>query len=244
MPIIYKDKFRFDEVVLPYSIYLEKRQSVRMSIARTQGILRLPFWFSKRRIEREHVNFEDWIRKQLLKSDAIRSRFAPKRLSNGTIIQVMGVHYEQILYPEPNRKNHHLALDPENKQLIIKYPNDEIFEVLPKLKSRVFAKYYKEDIKTEVAEINRRYFGFEYKDIRLKYNKSNWGSCSTKQNINLSTRVLLLPNSIREYIIVHELAHLKEMNHSSAFWNLVESALPGYKEAERWLKKEGRNVEF
>lgn len=215
-----------------------------MSIARTQAILRLPFWFSKRKIELEHLRFEDWTKKQLLQSSAIRSRFAPDRPSNGSVISVMGISYEQLLYHEPSRKNHRLALDSENRQLIIRYPNEEVFEVLPKLKSKVFSRYYKEQIEKEVKKANEEYFGFEYKSIRLKYNKSNWGSCSSKLNINLSTRVLLLPKPIREYIIVHELAHLKEMNHSARFWNLVASALPNYKAAEDWLKQSGNSVDF
>ena len=77
--------------------------------------------------------------------------------------------------------------------------------------------------------------GYVVYDIRIKDLKSRWGSCSSKGNLNFNYRLLYLPQALREYIIVHEICHLKEMNHSKRFWDLVEKYFPEYKKAIKVL---------
>ena len=97
------------------------------------------------------------------------------------------------------------------------------------------------EITRRVIELNRKHFQKPVKGVRLKYNHSNWGSCSRSGNINLSTRLLFAPPDVIDYVIVHELAHLVELNHSPRFWNIVEKAVPDYRDKEKWLK-ENRNL--
>jgi predicted metal-dependent hydrolase len=95
-----------------------------------------------------------------------------------------------------------------------------------------------------VHELNARHYQKPVKAVHLKYNHSNWGSCSSKGNINLSTRLLFAPAFVLDYVIIHELAHLIEMNHSDRFWKHVSRAMPDYQKAERWLKKHGSNMSY
>lgn len=73
--------------------------------------------------------------------------------------------------------------------------------------------------------------------IKVKAQRSKWGSCSSEKNINLNWRLIFLEPSVIDYVIIHELCHLKHMNHSSLFWDLVESYCPYYKEIEKSLKE-------
>lgn len=93
-------------------------------------------------------------------------------------------------------------------------------------------------------ELNQIHFQKDFKSVNLKYNSSNWGSCSTRGNINLSTRLLFAPDTVIDYVIIHELTHLIEMNHSPKFWQLVKGAMPDYKEKEKWLKVNGSQCDF
>lgn len=81
--------------------------------------------------------------------------------------------------------------------------------------------------------------GVEYGQITIRDQKSRWGSCSDKCNLNFSWRLILMPIEVMDYVVVHELAHLKEMNHSPAFWAEVETVMPDYKEYRKWLKENG-----
>lgn len=71
--------------------------------------------------------------------------------------------------------------------------------------------------------------------IRIKKQKTCWGSCSKKRNLNFNYKILFLPPRVRDYVIIHELCHLKEFNHSRAFWNLVKQAAPDYAEVRKKL---------
>ena len=79
--------------------------------------------------------------------------------------------------------------------------------------------------------------GFSPTTIRIGKAKRRWGSCSSKGRINLSCRLALLPFELSDYVIIHELAHLKEMNHSPAFWQVVARMMPDYIERELALKQ-------
>ena len=99
-------------------------------------------------------------------------------------------------------------------------------------------------LKKRIEDLNRRYFKQTIAGIYFKYNKSNWGSCSAKRNINISTRLLFAPDKVLDYVCAHELAHLIERNHSRRFWALVERAMPHYQEQQNWLKENGNRCWF
>lgn len=78
--------------------------------------------------------------------------------------------------------------------------------------------------------------------ITIRNQKSRWGSCSSKGNLNFNCLLMLCPEKVRDYVVVHELCHRKEMNHSSKFWEQVEKIMPDYREHRRWLKAEGGKI--
>lgn len=78
-----------------------------------------------------------------------------------------------------------------------------------------------------------------YGRITIRDQKTRWGSCSSRGNLNFNWRLLLMPERVMDYVIVHELAHRREMNHSAAFWQIVETYLPDYRERRQWLKENG-----
>ena len=81
-----------------------------------------------------------------------------------------------------------------------------------------------------------------YGTLRLSSARTRWGSCSARGNLNFHWKLILMPPEILDYVVVHELAHRKEMNHSARFWAIVESVLPDYKERRQWLKENGTMV--
>lgn len=79
-------------------------------------------------------------------------------------------------------------------------------------------------------------------NITIRDQKTRWGSCSARGNLNFNWRLMLAPPRVLDYVVVHELCHRKEMNHSPAFWNLVEAVLPDYAQLRKWLKDNGRTL--
>lgn len=81
-----------------------------------------------------------------------------------------------------------------------------------------------------------------YGRISIREQKTRWGSCSSEGNLNYNWRLIFAPEEVLNYIVVHELAHRREMNHSKAFYAVVESVLPEYKKAQKWLRDNGRSL--
>ncbi len=91
---------------------------------------------------------------------------------------------------------------------------------------------------SKLGEYNKIY-NFRWNRVTIKDTKTRWGSCSKEGNLNFSYKIALLPEHLANYIVVHELCHLGEFNHSKNFWNMVAKTIPDYKNAKEELKKEG-----
>lgn len=84
--------------------------------------------------------------------------------------------------------------------------------------------------------------GVSYGRITIRNQRSRWGSCSSKGNLNFNCLLMLCPPEVQDYVVVHELCHRKEMNHSPRFWAEVERVMPDYKQHQKWLKDNGTAI--
>lgn len=90
-------------------------------------------------------------------------------------------------------------------------------------------------VKSRLEYFNQHY-NLGYKKIFIKNQKTKWGSCSSTKNLNFNYKIILLPQHLQDYLVVHELCHLKEFNHGKAFWNLVGEKIPDYKILSKKLR--------
>ena len=115
---------------------------------------------------------------------------------------------------------------------------------LPKAES-VFIEWYRERARAVISERVKLYaarHGFKYRKIRITSARTRWGSCSSMGNLNFTWRLVMATLEVIDYVVVHELTHLRVKNHSKEFWNQVERIMPDYKQRLRWLKENGQKL--
>lgn len=230
---------------IPVQIYRESRRNIRFSLGKKAAILRLPTHISKTDEEEQWQRFTAWVEKQIKARPGSENAYG-KLYKSGDTLQV-GERLYRIRITETDNVNHSGKIEP-GKVIHLKLSNRSNVQQLKRatqhLLSRIVAQDFKPAITRRVMELNQLYFKKEVNSVNLKFNRSNWGSCSTKSNLNLSTCLLFAPDDVIDYVIIHELAHLLEMNHSPRFWALVEEAMPDYKEKEEWLKNNWQHCIF
>lgn len=109
----------------------------------------------------------------------------------------------------------------------------------------ILEQWYKQKAKEKITPLVERYakqLGVEYNTILISDLKYRWGSCTLKGNLNFNWRLIKAPQFVINYVVIHELAHLLELNHSERFWNIVKVQMPNYLEAKEWLKGNGEMV--
>lgn len=199
-----------------YLVYLRSDRSVSVTIPRygtkTEA---LQFAHSKR----------EWLVRQLRKLDA--QIITPQKWSEGTEILFRG--HTVTLGIENTEKEWLLTM--ADQSFPVQTPPDD-FRPLVEAHLRKLAR---EEISRRAWELAKQYQS-PIKKFTVRNQSSRWGSCSPSGTISLNWRLIQAPPFVRDYVIQHELMHLKEMNHSKKFWALVAKVCPNFKEAEKWLK--------
>ena len=104
------------------------------------------------------------------------------------------------------------------------------------------ARWYRDHAELRLRDKAGRYaplLGVSPNSINVKYYKARWGSCSIHGDITFNWRIIMAPHRIVDYVVVHELAHMKHHDHSSKFWQTIESVIPDYRGCREWLKING-----
>ncbi len=118
----------------------------------------------------------------------------------------------------------------ENYHIIL--PTDKYEDMVRLWMHSDGGKIFKEKLNDFAGQMN-----VHFNMVRIKNVKTIWGSCSSKKNLNFNFKLFFLPEALIDYVFVHELAHLKHMNHSKAFWSEVEKQIPDYKKRREELKR-------
>ena len=113
--------------------------------------------------------------------------------------------------------------------------------VLSAAERKVLAEQAAKALQEKVSRFARQ-MGVSYGRITIRSQRTRWGSCSAKGNLNFNCLLMLMPQEVQDYIVIHELCHRREMNHSAAFWAEVEKYCPDYRNCRKWLKDNGASL--
>ena len=214
---------------LHYQLERRQRRTVGLKITATGLVIHAPKRLSQSHLESLIVLKADWIRKKL--ASLSENKIPDLQWQDGEQLLLLGNPLTLAIKHDVRSK----AVDYEPGVLKLAMPNhnDEIAV------SRKVLQWYKKQALVDFArrlEILSAKLGVALPKLFLSNAQSRWGSCNSRKEIRLNWRLLQAPPHIINYVICHELAHLKEMNHSAKFWAVVASIYPDYKSAEKELK--------
>lgn len=232
-------------VALPVRVSLDLAHGHYYSLTARRITLRLPVTATEGMI-REYLHVvQAWVEQQFEKHPNYREAYLGKQFQDGEVLQVGERRYTlAISQKDRSTSTAKLVGDTICLELNENLNSWQRTRTAKTLLSRIVAKDFQAEISKRVEAMNAATFRQPIKSVNLKYNHSNWGSCSNAGNVNLSTRLLFAPKPVQDYVILHELAHLVEMNHSDRFWALVERFMPDYQQAEKWLKANRAKCDF
>ena len=179
------------------------------------------------------VEKENWILKHIKKQQSPPQ----KKLSAG----------DSVLYRGKSIKIRALSVSEKTATIRLR---ESFFEIhLPQdgnlPLNEVLASWFRWQAKNQIVKETRRLakkLGVIIGRISIRDQKTRWGSCSSKKNLNFNWRLLMAPPAVLQYVIIHELTHLEQMNHSKKFWSLVAKRCPDYKTHQKWLKEHGTEL--
>lgn len=234
-----------DGVEYKLNVHYERRQDSRVSIGRKEINIRIPYFLNREEMFRQLQNMKSWAIKKIEDSP---DRFKPtlqREYKDGDMLKCGDDEYKlNISFKHTNCSSAKIIGQEIYLILCSDLTKDKQNKCISTLLSRLIARIKHPMLTEKINNLNEKHFKQKVNKVYFKYNKSNWGSCSSKGNINISTRVFFLPDDVLEYICIHELAHLIQPNHSESFWKLVENAMPNYQEKKQWLKDNGDNYWF
>jgi len=207
-----------------------KRKTISLQVSDDATlIVKAPFEVSDKIINRVILKHIEWIDKKKKEIKLRDIKFFKKEFINGEGFLFLGDYYRLKLV-----ENQEIPLDFENGFYFSK-------EYLAHAKE-IFIDWYKERAYQKISERVMWYAqkrGFKYNKINITNAQKRWGSCSHRNNLNFSWRLIMAPLPVVDYVVVHELVHLDEKNHSKAFWNKVKMLMTDYKKHQEWLKRNG-----
>lgn len=176
-----------------------------------------------------------WVLEKKAKFDSFRDDVPDRSFEPGESFPYLGKDRELVV--EPRQKS-------EVTDTTIRLRQSAVEQSSIK---RALRNFYRREARTHLSDRLDHYadeMGLEYDGIEIRNQRTRWGSCSTNGTISLNWRLLMAPPDVIDYVVVHELAHLHEPNHTSAFWSLVAKQVPNYEDHMEWLEENSARLIF
>lgn len=218
-----------DGQIIPYLLERRSRKTVGLKINQSGLIIHAPKRISQSTLEQMLMSKLDWIVKKLQAQQANQTE--AMHWQDGAQLYLLGNPITLSVRPDTVSR----AVDYQPGLLEVALPSTDNQTAIAKKVLQWYKKQALNDFSRRVTLFSAK-LGVTTPALFLSSARSRWGSCNSKQEVRLNWRLLQAPPHIINYVVAHELAHLKEMNHSAKFWAIVERIYPDYKTAEKELK--------
>jgi len=239
------ESIKIGNTVVEYNIIKSKRKTVGIIVEPEKGVIvRSPERLSEEKIKRLIQKKSSWILEKLDRVSEVKPGPSPKEFLSGEKLPYLGRRYRLKVKEKEDIEKARIKL--YRGHFYIYYPatitdEREGREAIRNELIKWYRRQADKKLRKRVDKYKKR-IGVEPNSIRIKKQEKRWGSCSSKGNINFNWKIIIAPMIVVDYIVAHELVHLKHPNHSREFWELVETIIPDYEERQEWLRINGRRL--
>lgn len=239
---------------LSYHLIKSKRKTISIEIRPDKTvIIKAPVYLSDEEIIEAVSKKEKWIRKKLEENSTLQ--YSAYHYQDGELFWYKGKKLPLTIHETSGYRKPSVSFTDEKlqitlgtkatspliKSLLEKEYHRQALTVITDRVSYYYAIIYGNPLpQNSGLKCQPRFTGKPVGTIRIKNQKSCWGSCSSHGNLNFNWHLIMAPSEILDYVVVHELCHLEHMNHSKEFWKMVEEFIPDYKIKRKWLKEKGK----
>ncbi len=228
-------KVKYQNKTIAYTINKAKIKNIYITIENGEVVIKAPWYTTRNQIQEVVESKREWIMKKLEEYNV--SPRKAKEYEDGEKFQILGEsYYLNIYYKDIN--NAILNVENEKIEIILplSYAEEDNTEQIKKMIDKMYYMIAEKEVESAM-EKTRKMVGLAPEEYKIKKIKYAWGTCSSRKVITINQNLMMYSRKAIEYVILHEICHLKYMNHSKKFWEMVESYMPDYKEAEKELKK-------
>jgi predicted metal-dependent hydrolase len=237
--------FRIGNIEIPYDVIINNRlKTIRLSIS-TEGMkISMPGRVDFNEVLKLLETKKNWIVKHHLEFEMIKSVVPERYWEGGDKILYKGKEYSVNIY-DSKKKGADIIFDGNEFGVNVdrNLSGTDRKDAIDKAFRKLFIDMAKKIIYDKLQYYSKL-IGVTYNDIRITEQKTRWGSCSKKRNLNFNWKIIMAPENVLDYVVIHELCHLIHLNHSKDFWNTVSSIIPDYSDRRKWLKNNGRKLEI
>lgn len=216
-----------------------RRRTVAISIHPEQGlVVYSPSRLSHKWLEEVLLQKAGWILSKTQEAEDAKALIAAPRWESGGSLPYQGMGYSLRVTHDPAPTGVRIEQD----EMVLNLPYELPLLVGPdRIRTEILDWYRDQARKVLHNRVNffQQLTGLKARVVRIKDQKRRWGSCSADGALNFNWRLILAPPDILDYVVVHELCHLRMLNHSPAFWRLVGNVLPDFQERKTWLRHNG-----
>lgn len=222
---------------IEFTLIKSERKSICVQVLQDKSVVvKTPMETSEKEIEELVIRKSRWIAKK--RHQMQEKMDAEKKYVNGEYFPYLGEEYPlRVIYNE-NNKELKVGILHKRLTVLMKRENKELLK-------RAIKEWYIIQAKTKYFQSVMHYQNIvrrPYKRIWVKEQKTCWGSCTSYGSLNFNWKVVMAPEEVLDYVVVHEMCHLKYMHHGPEFWSEVEKIMPDYRTWKRWLKDNGHKL--
>lgn len=219
---------------LDYKLIYSRRKSITITVERDRSVIvRAPEGIAASGVRTAVAAKKLWIYEKLRHPQKYSSHVSKKEFVSGETVPYLGRNY-RLEVKRGSEENIRFV----GKFIVTGATSDRA--------SKLFTKWYHEKAKVQITERvirHARNLGVQFNAVHISELKYRWGSCTPKNNLNFNWKLIKAPVFVIDYVIVHELAHLLENNHTARFWGIVKTQVPEFMKAKAWLREHGGILE-